>query len=98
MTTLAVMARAPIAGRCKTRLAGVIGERDAAELYRAMLLDSLDLFGRVGATRCVIMAAPEDEGVRALRALAPSGWETIGQEGAGLGARLAHAFRLLGAS
>src|SRR5215831_7097991 len=98
MTALGVMARAPVAGACKTRLGGAIGAREAADLYRAMLLDSLGLFGEVGAARRVIMAAPEDDGVRVLREIAPPGWTVIAQEGAELGARLAHAFRTLGAS
>jgi rSAM/selenodomain-associated transferase 1 len=98
MTALGVMARAPVAGACKTRLGRAIGAHEAADLYRAMLVDSLTLFRRVGAERCVVMAAPEDDGPRALRDLAPSGWQIIAQEGAGLGARLAHAFQVLGGS
>jgi rSAM/selenodomain-associated transferase 1 len=98
MTALGVMARAPVAGACKTRLARAIGEREAAALYRAMLVDSLALFGGVGAARCVIMAAPEGDGVRVVGDLAPRGWSVIAQEGDGLGGRHAHAFRVLGAS
>jgi uncharacterized protein len=97
MTALGVMARAPVPGRCKTRLSEAIGARDAADLYRAMLVDSLRLFGRVGASRCTIMAAPEDDGPRVLSGLAPPPWDVVVQEGEGLGARLAHAFRTLGA-
>ena len=92
---MGIMARAPIAGHCKTRLAAALGDEPAAELYRAMLLDSLDLFGRVGATRLAVMTAPEHDGVAVMRALAPPAWEIVAQEGEGLGARLAHAFRTL---
>ena len=94
--TLGIMARAPIAGHCKTRLAAALGDEAAAELYRAMLLDSLDVFGRVGATRLAVMTAPEHDGIAVMRALVPPEWEVVAQEGAGLGARLAHAFRTLG--
>ena len=40
--TLGIMARAPVAGHCKTRLARNLGKGRAAELYRAMFLDSVD--------------------------------------------------------
>lgn len=95
--TVGVMARAPVPGRCKTRLIPLLGEAGAAELYRAMLLDSLDAYARTGASRLVVMAAPEDEGAAALRALVPAAWEVIAQRGDGLGERLAHALAVLGA-
>ncbi len=94
--TIGVMARAPVLGRCKTRLAATLGDEAATRLYEAMLGDSLDLFARVGATRLVIMTAPEDDGVAIMTQLAPPGWEVVAQEGAALGERLAHAFRTLG--
>jgi len=90
--TFGVMARAPVAARCKTRLARGIGDEAAAALYRAMLLDTLDLFAeRVRLpipTRHVLLAAPEDDGVAALRALAPARWDVVAQRGEGLGPRL----------
>jgi rSAM/selenodomain-associated transferase 1 len=92
--TFGVMARAPIPGRCKTRLARSLGDAAAALLQRAMLLDTLDLLGcrvRLGASmRYVVMAAPEDDGTAVLRALVPAGWEVVAQRGADLGARLAN--------
>jgi rSAM/selenodomain-associated transferase 1 len=93
------MARAPIPGRCKSRLAAVVGDVRAAALYQAMLLDTLDaLSASVHAeARLVVMAAPEDDGVRVLRALAPRRWEVVAQRGEGLGARLADALLRLGA-
>jgi len=97
MTTIGVMARAPVPGHCKTRLARSIGEALAAELCRAMLLDTLSSIERAFASgRLVVMAAPEQEGVSRLRALVPGRWEIVAQDGDGLGARLAHAFRTLG--
>jgi len=86
------MARAPVPGRCKTRLGSAIGAEVAARLYEAMLLDTLDGLSRIAA-RHVLLAAPEDEGVARLRALAPSSWEVLEQRGADLGARLAGAVR-----
>jgi len=40
-----LFAKCPIPGRVKTRLAGVVGAQGAAELARALLLDSLERFG-----------------------------------------------------
>jgi rSAM/selenodomain-associated transferase 1 len=97
-TTIGVMARAPVAGRCKTRLAASVGDAFAAELCRAMLLDTLAAIERVfDLNRLVVMAAPDHGGAPLLRALASPRWEVVAQEGEGLGARLAHAFTTLGA-
>jgi len=94
--TIGVMARPPVSGRCKTRLTPPLSHDAAAELYRAMLLDSLSAYARVEATRHVVMATPEDDGPAVLRELAPAPWEIVVQHGDGLGARLAHAFTTLG--
>jgi uncharacterized protein len=40
--TLAVIAKAPVAGEAKTRLAVTVGERGAADIAAATLLDTLD--------------------------------------------------------
>jgi uncharacterized protein len=96
-TTIGVMARAPVPGHCKTRLARSIGDALAAELCRAMLLDTLTSIERAfPSSRLVVMAAPEQEGVSTLRALVARPWEIVAQDGDGLGARLAHAFTALG--
>jgi rSAM/selenodomain-associated transferase 1 len=94
---LGLVARAPVPGRCKTRLARAIGPIPAARLYEAMLRDSLDSYARIPARRHVLLAAPEDDGVAALRVLAPPAWEIEPQVGEDLGERLAHAMRSLGA-
>ncbi len=93
--TLGMMARAPVPGRCKTRLAASLGDEAAAKLYAAMIADSIDGYSRAGATRNVVVAAPEYDGVRVLRDLVPPDWEVIPQLGTGLGDRLANAFRTL---
>lgn len=92
LLTLGVMARAPVAGRCKTRLAGALGAEPAARLYEAMLVDTLEALSILPA-RHVLLAAPEDDGLAMLRALAPRGWEVVAQRGDGLGARLTNALR-----
>jgi rSAM/selenodomain-associated transferase 1 len=96
LTTVGVMARAPVPGRCKTRLAATVGADLAARVTRSMLLDTLDRVAEVlPASRLVIMAAPEHGGVDVLSALAPAPWAVVAQEGDGLGARLGHAFTTL---
>ncbi|MBK7582950.1 MAG: TIGR04282 family arsenosugar biosynthesis glycosyltransferase [Myxococcales bacterium] len=94
--TVAIMARAPRPGSCKTRLAARIGDERAAELYRAMLLDTLDAYAALPFQRRVVLAAPEHDGVAAVRALVPAEWTVESQVGADLGSRLAHGRTALG--
>ena len=95
--TFGVMARAPIAGACKTRLGRSIGDAAAGRLYEAMLLDTLAMFATQRTstfglpTRRVLLAAPEHDGAALLRRLAPPSWEVVLQRGADLGARLSNA-------
>ena len=91
--TIGVMARAPIAGRCKTRLATTLGPEGAARLYAAMLADRLAAIDALPAARRILLAAPEDDGVAVLGRIAPTGWVILEQRGADLGARLGNAFR-----
>ncbi len=91
-----VMARAPIPGACKTRLARSLGAVRAADLYRAMLLDTLEGYARLPFAARVLFAAPENDGVAALRALSPRGWSVEPQMGPDLGARLVRARAVLG--
>lgn len=93
--TLAVMARAPIEGRCKTRLAASAGAAWATRFYEAMLLDTLERLGQLPVERHVVLAAPEDEGVSRLEALVPAPWQVVAQEGEGLGERLRNGARAL---
>ncbi len=93
--TLGMMARAPVPGHCKTRLAATLGDAVAAKLYAGMIADSVVRYSRAGATRNVVVAAPEHDGVRALSALVPPDWEVVPQVGKGLGERLANAFQTL---
>ncbi len=92
-----MFARAPLPGRCKTRLAAVLGDRAAASLYEALLLDSLARLSAITHTRRVLLAAQEHDGVAALTALAPAGWDIVPQHTGDLTARLLEAFDGLGA-
>jgi len=90
------MARAPVAGRCKTRLIPVLGAQGAAALQAAMLQDCLASFGALPVDRRVLLAAPEDHGVAVLKTLAPQGWDVVPQLGDDLGRRMLRAFKSLG--
>ena len=78
-----VVAKAPVPGRAKTRLAAAIGPEGAAALARAMLLDTLDgcrsEVGSVG-----VLCAKGDD-VELLAELAGPGAPIVVQEGTGLG-------------
>jgi len=86
------MCRAPVVGRCKTRLAKAIGHPSAAGLYAAMLADRIAAIDLLPVRGRVLLAAPEDDGVAAVRALFGSErWRVVAQRGEGLGERLSHA-------
>jgi rSAM/selenodomain-associated transferase 1 len=65
LAQLAVFVRPPTAGKVKTRLAALFGERGAAELYQAFVEDTLRLCSRVRAAGRVDVAlwsaGPEDD-------------------------------------
>jgi uncharacterized protein len=89
-----VVTKAPVPGQAKTRLAREVGDRAAAELAAAGLLDTLRACtDAVGPDGCVAAVAGDlGEGVRAgevRRAL--DGWTVLDQRGSGLAERLANA-------
>ncbi|GAA3814674.1 TIGR04282 family arsenosugar biosynthesis glycosyltransferase [Nocardioides panacisoli] len=89
-----VLAKAPVAGRVKTRLAASVGPAAAARLAAAALLDTLDAMAAAfGPARCrlALNGRLEDAvgGEDLLAALA--GWTVVPQHGDTLGARIAHA-------
>ncbi|AKV04458.1 Glycosyltransferase [Labilithrix luteola] len=94
---IAVMARAPIPGRCKTRLLAHHPAEWVAELQRAMLEDTLARLAALpAAVRIVFVAPSEGHDVQELvRPSLPRGWTTALQKGEDLGARLSHAMREL---
>lgn len=83
--TLVVIAKAPVAGRSKTRLCPPCTPAQAAALAEAALRDTLDAVSGCSAPRRVI-ALDGDPGP-----WLPSGYELIPQRGDGLGERLASA-------
>ncbi len=94
---LCMFARAPLPGRCKTRLAATIGDDAAAELYEALLLDTMARLSAIEDARKVLLAATEHDGVAVLGKMAPPGWDVVPQHTGDLTARLVDAFGTLGA-
>jgi len=94
-----VMAKAPVPGQAKTRLAARVGPEAAADVAAAALLDTLDAcesaFGaarsHLALTGDLAAAARGDEIISRLRA-----WTVHQQRGAGFAARLAHAHQDVG--
>ena len=90
--TVAVIAKAPVAGLVKTRLCPPCSPTQAAELATAALADTLDAVGsaRSGASRRVLVLDGEPG------PWLPTGFEVVPQRGDGLDERLAAAFQDLG--
>jgi rSAM/selenodomain-associated transferase 1 len=79
-----VVAKTPVPGRVKTRLCPPCTPEQAARVAGAALADTLDVVSAAPATRrTLVVEGPHP---------APPGWGRVSQRGAGLGARLAHAF------
>lgn len=87
---LIVLAKQPVAGRVKTRLARTLGDEAAAGLQAAFLADTLRHAGRVRAARRLLCFAPPE--ARAWFADQDAGAELAAQVEGDLGARLAAAF------
>ena len=93
-----VMARAPLPGFCKTRLAEKIGDEAAAELAAAMLEDTLNAYAQLPAARHILFGAPEHDGLAYLRRFIKPPWRLISQSGDDLGVRMQRALEVLGES
>ncbi len=90
---IVVFARAPVAGRVKTRLARRLGPEGAARLYRAFVSDTLRaLFSAPGLPGTIACDPEPDEFLRE----AAAAWrlDLESQRGADLGERLCHAAAL----
>ncbi len=88
--TVLVVAKAPLPGRAKTRLVPPLSAAQAAELQRALLLDTLDSCRAEGVEPAVLHAEPDEGPLR--EALGP-GITLVLQEGGGLGDALRLAMR-----
>ncbi len=96
-----VVAKAPAAGRVKTRLGRTVGMAQAADLAAAALLDTLEACAAAYSPGRRHLALEGDlaEAVRGPELLdAVAGWQLHPQRGDGLAARLEHAHRDVAAS
>jgi len=84
---LAVMAKAPVAGMVKTRLVPPLTHEQAAELYRALLLDQLEHLTALTIADRYLVFAP-DSAAPLMEGLAPAGFQCLPQGGGDLGERM----------
>ncbi|MBG6094064.1 TIGR04282 family arsenosugar biosynthesis glycosyltransferase [Nocardioides luteus] len=92
--TLLLVAKAPVPGLVKTRLAAEVGETTATAVAAAALLDTIDACAlAVGTDRCRLsLSGDVSVGFRADEIeAAVAGWTVTPQRGSGLGERLANA-------
>lgn len=93
-----VVAKAPVPGQVKTRLAVTVGATRAAELAAASLLDTIEVCGATfGVARChLALAGRLSEAVAGPEiAEAVVGWQVREQRGSGLAERLVNAHAAL---
>ncbi len=91
VSALVVVARAPVPGRCKSRLWPALGPEGAAALARAMLEDCLAHFAPLPASRHVLYLDGAAPGLDV-----PPPWEVLAQPPGELASRLLHAMQLVG--
>lgn len=90
--TLVVVAKAPRIGHVKTRLGAALAPEGIVALYRCLIEDTLELAGRLPATRVVVVCPAADVGE--LRVWLGPTTEIVAQEGGGLAAALDSTFRV----
>ncbi|MGH3496262.1 MAG: TIGR04282 family arsenosugar biosynthesis glycosyltransferase [Nocardioidaceae bacterium] len=89
---LLVLAKAPVAGLAKTRLAATVGPLLAADMAAAALLDTLAAAAATGLTTLVAITGDIARSQRSKQVVHALGrCDVFEQQGSGLGARLAHA-------
>lgn len=89
---LVIMARVPVAGRVKTRLARTVGVSEAVRFYRTASRTLLLRLGRQPFWQTIIAATPDSS---RLSRVWPAELSRIGQGGGDLGARLHRPMRKL---
>jgi rSAM/selenodomain-associated transferase 1 len=88
---LVVMAKAPVPGTVKTRLVPPLTQEQAAELYRALLLDQLRQLRTFDSAERYLAYAPADaEAI--MRELGGADYRYLPQRGAELGERMKNVF------
>ena len=84
---LIVVAKEPLVGRTKTRLSPPLSGQQATDLYRCLLLDTLELMKQVEGVQPIIAYLPPDA-EPFFRRFAPPGFDLVPQVGNDLGERL----------
>ena len=87
VNALAIMAKAPVAGTVKTRLVPPLTEEQAAEFYRALLLDQLENLKSLACAERYVAYAPDDA-QSIMQELAGADYSYLAQRGGDLGARM----------
>lgn len=90
---LLVFAKAPVAGRVKTRLAGRFGERGAAKLYKVMVRQTLSMAQEADLCPIQLWCAPDTKHGFFAACRRDYGLELRVQQGADLGRRMDYALR-----
>jgi uncharacterized protein len=88
---LAVMAKAPIPGTVKTRLAPPLTQEQAAELYHALLSDQLEHLNSLEAADLYVAFTPS-AAMPLIASIAPAGYRCFAQRGGDLGERMNEVF------
>jgi len=89
-----VVAKMPVPGHVKTRLAATVGDRQAAVLAEAALLDTVQACAEAfGARRCHLGFAGPHPATGSALARALESWTLVPQTGHGLAARITNAHR-----
>lgn len=91
-TAILVFARAPVAGATKTRLIPLLGAEGAAALHRRLLLHTLAAAATAAPGKLDLWCSPDDGHPFLQAAASRHGARLQVQQGADLGARMAHAF------
>lgn len=97
---LVVFAKAPVAGRVKTRLCPPLTPDEAARFYAAMLADVLEATKAfcLALELAPVLAVDPASACPDLAALAPEGFRVVPQQGAGLAQRMTHAVEVAAAA
>jgi hypothetical protein len=93
---IAVFARAPVPGRCKTRLIPALGADGAAALQRQLIERTLATACALAGARVTLWVAGDPAHPDIAAAATRHGVEVAAQAGADLGARMHHAFATAG--
>ena len=87
-----IFARAPIPGKCKTRLISALGKEGAADLHAALVERTLDRLQRVSSVKTTLWCSPSTENLFLQSCARRYATALQAQSGHDLGSRMQHAF------